>query len=75
VHNTLMFDKPLKTIVSAPFRPFPRLIRHGELTLFPKLPWFLTDKTSEATARRLTEFAATPSAAKLPGIFASALKG
>jgi aldehyde dehydrogenase (NAD(P)+) len=75
VHNALMFDKPLKTVVSAPFRPFPRSVRHGELTLFPKPPWFPTNKTSEATGRRLTEFAADPSAANLPGIFASALRG
>jgi aldehyde dehydrogenase (NAD(P)+) len=75
VHNALMFDKPLKTVVSAPFRPFPRSVLHGELTLFPKPPWFLTNKTSEATARKLTEFAAAPSAAKLPAIFTSALRG
>jgi aldehyde dehydrogenase (NAD(P)+) len=75
VHNALMFDKPLKTVVSAPFRPFPRSVLHGEPTLFPKPPWFLTNKTSEATARRLTEFAAAPSAAKLPAILTSALRG
>jgi aldehyde dehydrogenase (NAD(P)+) len=75
VHNALMFDKPLKTVVSAPFRPFPRSIRHGELTLFPKPPWFLTNKTSEATGRKLTQFAAAPSPAKLSAIFTSALKG
>ncbi len=75
VHNALMFDKPLKTVVSAPFRPFPRSVLHGEPTLFPKPPWFLTNKTSEATARKLTQFAADPSPAKLPAIVASALKG
>jgi len=75
VHNALMFDKPLKTVISAPFRPFPRSVRHGELTLFPKPPWFLTNKTSEATARKLTQFAAAPTPAKLPAIFTSALKG
>lgn len=75
VHNALMFDKPLKTVVSAPFRPFPRSVAHGELTMFPKPPWFLTNKTSEATARKLTAFAAAPSPGKLPGIFTSALKG
>jgi len=75
VHNALMFDKPLKTVVSAPFRPFPRSVEHGEATLFPKPPWFLTNKTSESTARKLTEFAAAPSAAKLPALFASALRG
>ena len=75
VHNALMFDKPLKTVVSAPFRPFPRSVEHGENTLFPKPPWFLTNKTSESTARKLTEFAAAPSAAKLPALFTSALRG
>jgi len=75
VHNALMFDKPLKTVVSAPFHPFPRSIRGGENTLFPKPPWFLTNKTSESTARKLTEFAAAPSAAKLPALFTSALRG
>lgn len=75
VHNALMFDKPLKTVVSAPFRPFPRSVLHGEPTLFPKPPWFLTSKTAEATARKLTEFAAAPSPARLPGILTSALRG
>ena len=75
VHNALMFDKPLKTVLSAPFHPFPRSIRSGESTLFPKPPWFLTNKTSESTARKLTEFAAAPSASKLPALFASALRG
>ena len=75
VHNALMFDKPLKTVVSAPFHPFPRSLPSGENTLFPKPPWFLTNKTSESTARKLTEFAAAPSAVKLPALFTSALRG
>jgi aldehyde dehydrogenase (NAD(P)+) len=75
VHNALMFDKPLKTVVSAPFHPFPRSIRAGEYTMFPKPPWFLTNKTSESTVRKLTEFAAAPSATKLPAVFSSALRG
>ena len=75
VHNALMFDKPQKTVVFAPFRPFPRSVVHRELTLFPKPPWFLTNKTSQSTARRLTEFAADPNAKRLPALFASALRG
>jgi aldehyde dehydrogenase (NAD(P)+) len=75
VHNALMFDKPLKTVISAPFHPFPRSIRGGENTLFPRPPWFLTNKTSEITARKLTEFVAAPSTAKLAALFASALRG
>jgi aldehyde dehydrogenase (NAD(P)+) len=75
VHNALMFDAPTKTVVEAPFHPFPRSARNGQLSLFPKPPWFLTNKTAASTARQLTEFAADPSASKLPLLFASALRG
>jgi aldehyde dehydrogenase (NAD(P)+) len=75
VHNALMFDRAEKTVVEAPFHPFPRSLRHGELHAFPKPPWFLRNKTATSTARKLTEFAAHPSAAKLPSLFASALRG
>jgi aldehyde dehydrogenase (NAD(P)+) len=75
VHNALMFDKPAKTVVEAPFHPFPRSARNGHMSLFPKPPWFLTNKTAAPTAKLLTEFAADPSAIKLPRLFASALRG
>jgi aldehyde dehydrogenase (NAD(P)+) len=75
VHNALMFDKPQKTVVSAPFRPFPRSVMHGELALFPKPPWLLTNRTSLSTAQKLTAFAADPSVKRLPGLFTSALRG
>ena len=75
VHNALMFDRPEKTVVEAPFRPFPRSVATGQLALFPKPPWFLTNATSPETGRRLTEFAADPGAGRLPGLFASALRG
>ena len=75
VHNALMFDEPEKTVVFAPFRPFPRSVAHGELALLPKPPWFLTNKTSTSTAHKLTEFAADPSPKRLPALFVSALRG
>ena len=75
VHNALMFDKPQKTVARAPFRPFPRSLLHGEPALFPKPPWFLNNRTSASTARRLTAFAANPTPLRLPGLFASALRG
>ncbi len=75
VHNALMFDRPEKTVVEAPFRPFPRSVATGQLALFPRPPWFLTNSTSPRTARLLTEFAADPGPGKLPGLFASALRG
>jgi aldehyde dehydrogenase (NAD(P)+) len=75
VHNALMFDRAEKTVVEAPFHPFPRSLRHRQLHAFPKPPWFLNNRTATSTAKRFTEFAADPSPAKLPAMFASALRG
>ncbi len=63
VHNTLMFSKVEKTVVRAPFRPF------------PKPPWFVSHRTSHKLAEKLVRFEASPSALRLPGIFATALQG
>ena len=75
VHNALLFDRPQKNVVRSPFRPFPRSARHLGTTLAVKPPWFLTNRTALSTARQFTRFAAAPHAAKLPALFASALRG
>ena len=75
VHNSLFFDHPQKSVVRQSFYPSPRGVLHGDLTLLPKPPWFVTNKTAAATGRRLVAFERAPSALKLPGIFASALRG
>ncbi len=75
VHNALLLDRPERTVVRGPFRPAPRALLRGELTLSPKPPWFVTNRTAEVTARRLTAFAARPRVRALPAIFASALRG
>ena len=75
VHNSYLFDKPQKTVIKGPFAPFPRSLLLGETHTAPKPIWFVTNETAETTTRRLTHFAADPSPLKLPGIFASALRG
>jgi aldehyde dehydrogenase (NAD(P)+) len=75
VHNALMFDKPERTVVRAPFRSFPAAVIKGEATILPKPPWFVTNKTAHETMRLVTYFAANPSPLKLPAIFAAALRG
>ncbi len=75
VHNALLLDRPERTVVRGPFRPAPRALVRGEPTLSPKPPWFVTNRTAEVTARRLTAFAARPRIRALPAIFASALRG
>ena len=67
VHNALFLDRPEKSVVRAPFRPFPRSLAEGELTLAPRPPWFVTNKTADVTTRRLTAFAADGSLRHFPG--------
>jgi acyl-CoA reductase-like NAD-dependent aldehyde dehydrogenase len=75
VHNTILFDRPQKTVVRGRFRPFPRAWLSGDFHLGPKPPWFVTHRTAEEVGRRLTRFAEAPSLAALPGIVAAALRG
>lgn len=75
VHNALLFDKPQKNVIRAPFRAFPRSVRHGHSTMAVKPPWFLTNRTAISTARQLTHFVADPKPQRLFGLFASALRG
>ncbi|HTQ79899.1 MAG TPA: aldehyde dehydrogenase family protein [Thermoanaerobaculia bacterium] len=63
VHNTLMFSRVEKSVVRAPFR------------VLPKPVWFVTHRTAHKLTPKLSRFEAAPSPAKLPGIFALALRG
>ncbi|MFE3291498.1 aldehyde dehydrogenase family protein [Rhodococcus sp. NPDC059234] len=75
VHNALLIDRPERTVVRGPFRPSPRSLLHGEKSISPKPPWFVTNRTAARTGRLLTAFAGDPSWTRLPAIFASALRG
>jgi aldehyde dehydrogenase (NAD(P)+) len=50
-------------------------VLHGEWSLTPKPPWFVSNRTAARTGRLLTDFAADPRWSRLPAIFASALRG
>ncbi len=75
VHNAWLIDRPERTVVRGPFRPAPRSLLHGEWSISPKPPWFVSNKTAATTGRLLTGFAADPRWWRLPGIFASAIRG
>jgi hypothetical protein len=75
VHNTFMLPRPQKAVVEIPFRPAPRSLLNGELTLSPKPVFFITNKTAETTVRRLVRFAVHRNPIALPRIFLSALRG
>ncbi|WP_163936206.1 aldehyde dehydrogenase family protein [Paraferrimonas sp. SM1919] len=73
VHNTFMFDKLQRTIVEAPFRPFPRNLLHGGMTLLPNPPWYVHNTRGAILGKLLTAFQFKPSFLKLPRIFFHAL--
>lgn len=75
VHNAVLLAGPERTVLRGPFRPAPRALLHGEPSMSPKPPWFVTNKTAATTGRRLVDFAAEPRWSALPGIFVSALRG
>lgn len=62
VHNTLMFDRPLKTVLWGPF------------TARPTPPWFVTHHRSHIVGRRMAAFEASPDPWRLPGIVSAALR-
>lgn len=75
VHNTCLFDKPERTVVEAPFRPFPRNLLSFSFTLLPRPPWFITNRKGGILGRLLVAFQYRPSLLKMPRIFLNALLG
>lgn len=62
VHNTSMFDRPLKTVV------------RGPLTGWPKPAWFTTHRRGHLVGRRIAGYEASPSLWHLPGIASAAAR-
>jgi acyl-CoA reductase-like NAD-dependent aldehyde dehydrogenase len=64
VHNTLMFSRPQKSVLRAPFRST------------PTPPWFVTQgKVARKIFPKLVDLEASPSPAKVPGILWTAMRG
>jgi aldehyde dehydrogenase (NAD(P)+) len=75
VHNCFMLEKTEKTVVFAPWRPFPRGLLSMQFTLLPRPPWFITNRRQHQLGRLLTDFQFRPGWLKLPRIFINALAG
>jgi len=73
VHNSFLFDKLERSVIKASFRPFPRNLLNGGLTLLPLPPWFATNKKQHKIGKLLTKFFYKPSWSKIPRIFLNAL--
>lgn len=74
-HNSFMLEKTERTIVTAPWSPFPRNLLSGRLSLLPRPPWFVTNRRQDRLGKLLTSFQYKPSILKLPRIFYNALLG
>lgn len=75
VHNAFMLEDIEKTVLRAPFTPAPRGLVTGEMSLSPRPPYFVTNRTALTTAERVTRFTAAPGVMKLPALLVSALRG
>ena len=62
VHNTLMFDRPQKSVLRGPF------------VQSPKPAWFSTHRRGHVVARRMAAFEASPSVWRLPGLAIAAAR-
>ncbi|MDP3860027.1 MAG: aldehyde dehydrogenase, partial [Phaeovulum sp.] len=74
VHNSYMLAHTERTVIRAPWAPFPRSLRYG-ITLLPRPPWFVTHRRARQLGRLLTEFLYRPAWRKLPRILINALRG
>ncbi|NRA99939.1 MAG: aldehyde dehydrogenase family protein [Rhodobacteraceae bacterium] len=75
VHNTYMFDRAERTVVTGSFAPFPRSFLSGAFSLLPRPPWFVTHKRATEVGRAMTSFQYQRSLWKLINLGANALRG
>jgi aldehyde dehydrogenase (NAD(P)+) len=75
VHNAHLFSRSLKSIVRAPFAPFPRSLFGYGGALLPRPPWFVTNAMAARIGRALCDFEAAPSAPRAAAIAALAMRG
>jgi acyl-CoA reductase-like NAD-dependent aldehyde dehydrogenase len=74
VHNGYLLSGPERTVLTGPFRPFPRSVLHGELSLFPKPPWFSGSRSVTDTGRRLTRYAVSSTWGRLVPVLLAAFR-
>lgn len=75
VHNSYLLARTEKSVVHAPFAPFPRSVRSGQLSLLPRPPWFVTNAMQAEIGRALCDFEASPSPGRAIRIASLAMRG
>jgi aldehyde dehydrogenase (NAD(P)+) len=75
VHNVLMFDRPQKSIVRAPFAPAHRGFLRGEFHLGPKMVYFVTNKQAHNIGFELIAYSDEESMAAIAKVASVAIRG
>ncbi len=75
VHNSFFFSRPQKSVVRAPFAPFPRSLFGYGATLLPKPPWFVTNRTGASIGPALCDFEYRPSPLRALRVALLAMRG
>jgi aldehyde dehydrogenase (NAD(P)+) len=75
VHNSYFLARTEKSVVRAPFAPFPRSLRSGQFSLLPRPPWFITNGMQAEIGRALCDFEVSPSPGRAMRIAALAMRG
>lgn len=75
VHNSYFIERTEKSVVHAPFTPFPRSVRSGQFSLLPRPPWFVTNRMQAEIGRALCDFELSPSPGRAMRIALLAMRG
>ncbi len=75
VHNSYLLERSEKSVIHAPFSPFPRSVRSGQFTMLPRPPWFVTNRMQAEIGSALCDFEMSPSAGRAVRIALLALRG
>jgi aldehyde dehydrogenase (NAD(P)+) len=74
VHNSYLLAGTEKSVVYAPFAPFPRSVREGTFSFLPRPPWFVTNGMQAEIGRALCDFELSPSPGRAMHVAALALR-
>lgn len=75
VHNSYLFDKAQKSVVYAPFAPFPRSVAGYGATMLPKPPWFVTHSHADQAGKALVDFEMRNSLIRATTVAMHAMRG
>ena len=74
VHNAYLFDEVERAVLRGPFRPFPRSVTGGGMTLLPTPPWFVGARTATRVSEGLTRQLVDADPIRLLGTVAAAYR-